>query len=114
MMHEVGLVQAALEIALRHAERHGAGRIHGLALRVGALSGAVPEALEFAFDVVTQGTIAEGARLEIQRVPISCTCAACGLEFHPPDFPLDCPRCQSPGARVTRGRELELDFVEIS
>ncbi|HEX8201511.1 MAG TPA: hydrogenase maturation nickel metallochaperone HypA [Isosphaeraceae bacterium] len=113
-MHEVGLMQAALEIALRHAERHGAGRVHGLALRVGPLSGAVPEALEFAFDVVAQGTIAEGARLEIRRVPILCACAACGLEFRPTDFPPDCPGCGRPGARVTHGRELELDSVEIS
>ena len=71
-MHEVGLMQTALEIALRHAHRHGAGRIHGRTLRVGPLSGAVPEALEFAFDVIAQGTIAEGARLVIRRVPISC------------------------------------------
>ena len=59
-MHEVGVMQSALEIALEQAGRQGASRIDCIALRVGMLSGVVPEALEFAFDVVARGTIAEG------------------------------------------------------
>ena len=59
-MHEVGVMQSALEIALEQAGRQGASRIDCIALRVGPLSGVVPEALEFAFDVVARGTIAAG------------------------------------------------------
>jgi len=109
-------MQATLEIALEHAARHGAGRIHRIALRVGDLAGVVPEALEFAFDVVTEGTIAEGARLEIVRVPLICACTVCGSEFQPPDvfFDFDCPQCHSMSARVRQGRELELGHLEVS
>jgi hydrogenase nickel incorporation protein HypA/HybF len=109
-------MQATLEIALEHAARHGAGRIHRIALRVGDFSGVVPEALEFALDVVSDGTIAEGAQLEIVRVPLICVCTSCGSEFQPLDgfFDFDCPQCHSMSARVRQGRELELDHLEVS
>ena len=64
-MHEVGLMQDALEIALEHARGQGARQIHRVWMRVGALSGAAPDALRFAFDVVAGGTMAEGARFDV-------------------------------------------------
>jgi hydrogenase nickel incorporation protein HypA/HybF len=113
-MHEVGVMQSALNIALEQAGRHGARRIDCIALRIGTLSGVVSEALEFAFDVVARGTIAEGGRLVVERVPILCACAGCGAEFRADDLAFDCPRCRRPGARVRHGRELELAYLEIS
>ena len=113
-MHEVGVMCEALEIALEQADRRGARRIHRITLRVGALSGVVPEALEFAFDAVAHGTIAEGARLVIDRVALACACAACGHEFQPPEFDYECPLCHAFGARVLRGQELELADLEVS
>ncbi len=113
-MHEVGLMQTALDIALEHAHREGAQRIHRITLRVGALSGTMPEALAFAFDVTTRGTPAEGARLEVERVPVVCRCSACAEEFEPPDIIFECPRCGQLSADVRQGRELELASLEVS
>ena len=48
-MHEVGLMQDALGLALEEARRQGASRVHQLTLRVGRLAGVEPEALAFAF-----------------------------------------------------------------
>ena len=69
-MHEVSLMQDTVIIATRQAREAGAQRIHRVAMKVGALSGAVPETLEFAFEIVAKGTIAEGATLDIERVPV--------------------------------------------
>src|SRR5690349_19555412 len=80
-MHEVGIIQDTLELAVKHAEASGAARVHHLRLRVGALSGAVPEALELAFDIVRRGTIAEDARLDIEAVPATWWCETCQKEF---------------------------------
>lgn len=113
-MHEVGVMRSALELALEQAGRQGANRIECIALRVGVLSGVVPEALEFAFDVVVRGTIAEGGRLVVEVVPILCACAGCDAEFRADDLIFDCPRCQRPGALVRHGRELELAYLEVS
>lgn len=113
-MHEVSVMQSALRLALEHAEGQNAGRIHGITLRVGRLSGVVPEALEFAFEVVTRGTIAEGATLTIEALPLRCHCPTCGLDFEPPEFDFTCPTCGDPRTRVSSGQELELACLEVS
>jgi len=112
-MHEVSIMQSTLEIALEHAAARHARRITALHLRIGALSGVVNEALEFAFDVVTAGTLAQGARLVIDSIPVACYCEACGVEFHPPDPFHECPTCGRPSARMLHGREMDLVSIEI-
>jgi hydrogenase nickel incorporation protein HypA/HybF len=68
-VHEAGLMQEALDLAVAAGRGHGAGRIVRLRLRVGADSGVVPDALAFAFEVIREGTIAATAALEMETVP---------------------------------------------
>lgn len=112
-MHEVSLIAEAVRIALETAQSAGAAQVRGLRLRVGALSGAVPEAMQFAWDVACQGTIAEGARLEIERVAPVCWCPFCGSEFASDDFFGECPSCRKPSGDLRCGRELEIAAVEM-
>jgi hydrogenase nickel incorporation protein HypA/HybF len=107
-------MQDTVIIATRQAREAGAHRIHRIMMQVGALSGAVPETLEFAFDIVAKGTMAEGATLQIERVPVLCYCAACAQEFEPKDFVCECTRCGRPSVEIRRGRELQLTSVEVS
>lgn len=113
-MHEVSLMQDLLELACEHARRRRASRIHRVVLRIGDLAGVVPEALELAFEVVTRGSMAEGACLEVEPVSAVCWCAGCREEFHPTDFMLLCPRCEQARVEVRHGRELELAWLEVS
>ena len=113
-MHEVGVMQDALELALAHADKFGARRIVAIKLRIGPLAGVEPEALTFAFDVVTSGTKAEGARLQIEDVPLVCMCPGCSAAFEPYGWIFECPRCQRTSSDVRQGRELELTSVEIA
>lgn len=112
-MHEVAIMSEALRMAEDAAKSAGADRILKLRLRIGSLSGVVPEALEFAFEAVSQGTLAEGAALEIERVPAACWCDNCRAEFECADFFNECPRCHQPGGDLRRGRELDLAAVEL-
>ena len=80
-MHEVSIMEEAVRMAVDAAKSAGASRVLALRLRVGALSGAVPEALRFAFDVVCRDTIAEGASLEMETVPAAGWCPVCRAEF---------------------------------
>ena len=113
-MHEVSLMQDTVIIATKQAREAGAQRIHRIMMKVGALSGAVPETLEFAFEIVAKGTIAEGARLDIERVPILCFCPTCGKDFEPADFVCECTGCGRPSTDIRRGRELQLTSLEVS
>jgi hydrogenase nickel incorporation protein HypA/HybF len=112
-MHEVSIMEEAVRMAVETAKASGAKRLLVLRLRVGALSGAVPEALRFAFDVVCHDTMAEGASLEIESIPAMCWCPGCRAEFEYVDFLSECPRCHQPGGELRRGRELEIASVEI-
>jgi hydrogenase nickel incorporation protein HypA/HybF len=113
-MHEIGIVQNTLELALKTAKDSGASRIHSLKLRVGAMTGVVPDALQFAFEALRQGTIADNAELVVETVPVNAWCANCQLEFEPGDLMGECPRCNTPSADLRGGRELELASMEIT
>ena len=115
-MHEVDMMQRALNSALEQAAKHGAQHIHRVTFRVGAESGVVPEVIEVAFAIATQGTLAAGAQLTIDHVPLVCFCYVCDQEFEPIDGDLlhTCPHCQRLGAEVRHGREFEIASIELS
>ena len=112
-MHEFSIMQCALDQALREARRAGAVRVHQIRLRVGVLSGVVPEALQFAFEALTAGTPAEGATLAIDDVPARFWCAPCGREFVSANLYSECPDCGTPSNELRAGRELELNSMEV-
>jgi len=60
---------------------------------VGEQSGVVPEALRFAFEVVAEATLAQGAELVIRSAPVVCRCQPCGKTFHPQSWVYRCPLC---------------------
>ena len=107
-------MEEAVRMAVETAKASGSDRVLALRLRVGALSGVVPEALRFAFDVVCRDTIAEGASLEIETVSAAGWCPVCRAEFACADFISECPRCHNPNGELRRGRELEIASVEIN
>lgn len=114
-MHELGLVESAMETVLRHAAERRAAQVNRVVLRIGSLAGVEPEALRFAFDVVTRGTIAEGAELEIEAVEAESFCAECRQTFTPEGgVVFICPRCGSLSGELRHGRELELARIELT
>jgi hydrogenase nickel incorporation protein HypA/HybF len=87
--------------------------VYEIRLRVGVLSGVVPDALQFAFQALTPGTPAEGAVLTIEEVPARFWCAACLREFAPANLYSGCPDCGEPSDELRAGRELELRSMEV-
>jgi hydrogenase nickel incorporation protein HypA/HybF len=112
-MHELSIMQSALSLALEQAQQAGAVRVHTIRLRIGALSGVVPDALEFAFEALTPGTMAEGGKLAIEHVPARFWCARCTREFQSDDMFAECPDCHVPSGELRAGREMEVASLEI-
>jgi len=113
-MHELSIAISLIEMASEEAERLGV-RVAALNVRLGPLSGVVREALLFSFDLAAEGTAVEGARLEIEEVPVVVFCPACAAERPLPgcqDF--RCPVCGTPTPQVVSGRELELATMEVT
>jgi hydrogenase nickel incorporation protein HypA/HybF len=112
-VHELSIMQNALNVALEQAAAARASQVCGIHLRIGALSGVVPDALQFAFEALRRGTLAEGAELAIEPVPARFWCAPCAREFQADDLMAECPDCHLPSAELRAGRELELTSLEI-
>ena len=113
-MHEVGLMANALEIALNHAQKQKATQVHRIGMRIGALAGVEPDALQFAFEALKRDTPAREAALEVEYVSLRVACRACAQEFAPEGYRYDCPFCGSTQTEVIAGRELDVVSVEMS
>lgn len=112
-MHELSVTQSLLEIAVRHGEQAGAQRITDLYLVIGQLSSIVDDSVSFYWDMISQGTIAEGATLHFRRVPVEMLCLDCGAHYTPPAGELACPTCSSTRVRVVTGDQFHLESINI-
>lgn len=112
-MHELSITQNLMEIAIRHANDAGAARINKLYVVVGQLSNIVDDSVQFYWDMISEGTIAEHAALEFCRVPARLHCDACGAEFrlNPENF--FCPECGSERIVITAGEEFYLESIDV-
>ncbi len=112
-MHEAAIAQGVLDLAIRTALQNGGGRINRIKLRLGEFRGVVREALEFSFEVMKRGTLAEQAELEVETVKLRVTCVQCGeCECSPRDYNFFCPSCGDP-LQIIAGREMQMEYVDM-
>ena len=112
-MHEMALCQALVQIVVDAARREGAARVAVVRVELGALSHAEPEALAFCFPAASRGTIAEGARLELLRVPGEAWCMTCVKPVPLASRYDPCPHCGGHRLRVTAGEEMRVRDMEV-
>jgi len=112
-MHEIGLMMSILESVEESAREAGATRVTRIDLSVGEMTEAVGEALEFAFDALTEGTLCEGAQLQVEYVKPFSRCLDCGCEFEHDRYHLACPDCDSWNTRLLAGRDLFIKSIEV-
>ncbi len=112
-MHELGISQSILDIALHHAHEAGASRIRELNLVIGELASVVDDSVQFYWDIIAKDTMAEGAVLNFKRLPARLRCTHCEH-----DFPMDhqdfvCPVCGSAQVAVAGGEEFFLESIDV-
>jgi hydrogenase nickel incorporation protein HypA/HybF len=112
-MHELSLIAGLFEILEEKARQHRAAKILTVRLKVGRLSGAVPELLVTAFDMYKKGTLAEEAELEAVAVPVKVRCRSCGAEFEVEDYVFHCPSCRATDLEILSGTDLFLERIEL-
>lgn len=110
-MHEAALAESILKIAADTAAANHANKITAVGLTLGEMAGVEVDALNFSFDVLKRGTIAESAVLKINRIPIRAECNKCGRAFVVERYNFFCPECG--GILILKsGRELLVEFVD--
>lgn len=112
-MHELALAEEIIQLVEAQARRDAFARVTRVRLVIGALAQVEAEALQFGFESVRRGTVADGATLEIDRPAGTAHCLACDSEV-----PLErrgdaCPRCGSSQVLITGGEELRVAELEV-
>jgi hydrogenase nickel incorporation protein HypA/HybF len=108
-VHELSITESVVAAVCEHV---GDTAVRSLTLEIGRLSGVVPDAVRFCFELCAQGTPCEGARLEILDTPGRARCRDCDDEIELPDRIALCP-CGSANLEITGGGQLKIKQLEI-
>ena len=112
-MHEMSLCEGVLQILMANARSQGYRQVKGVWLEIGGLSGVEVEAMRFSFDVVTRGTLADQARLEIIEVPGEAWCMQCSKTVAVARRFDAWPDCGSYQLQVTGGEQMRVKELEV-
>ncbi|MFC4945990.1 hydrogenase maturation nickel metallochaperone HypA [Pseudonocardia sp. GCM10023141] len=109
-MHELSITQTVVSTI---TQRMGTARVRRIRLEIGKLSGLVPDAVRFCFEMVAAGTTCEHALLEIDEPPGRAHCRSCGSDFATSEVLPLCDACDSADIAVLGGTELRIKEVEV-
>jgi hydrogenase nickel incorporation protein HypA/HybF len=108
-VHELAITEGIVAAVVERMPDVAVRRVH---LSIGRLSGVVPDAVRFCFDLVTAGTTLDGAVLEIDEPGGRVACRRCAAEFDTDEVLVLCS-CGSADVELLRGRELRIRAVEV-
>ena len=108
-MHELAITESVLSQSLAEARKQGATRIRRIKLAIGEGMSIVPDCVQFYFDSIKKGTLAEQAKLEVETVPLRIRCKKCRANVE--DMIPTCG-CNA-GVDIVSGQELNIDYIEI-
>ena len=112
-MHELAITESILNIASKVAAENSAKKVKSVRIMLGQYSGVVPQCIQDYFDVISKGTIADGAVLDIRRIPVVIGCNSCGKESEIDRMNVRCPLCGSTDIKLIHGREFYIDSLEV-
>lgn len=112
-MHELPVTQSLLKLAVEHAEAAEAACVTDIYIEIGQLSSYVDDSIQFYWDLISKGTVAQGARLHFHRVPMELECFDCATCFRPTGASFECPECKSDRVKVVSGDVFQLVGLDV-
>ncbi len=113
-MHELSITEDILRIVSEHATSADATSVTEIQLVIGELASFIDDSIQFYFDILSPGTVAEGAVLHFRRIKTRFRCRQCGQEFTPVDRNWICPACSALGGDVIAGKEFYVESITVS
>lgn len=112
-MHELSITEHLLEDCIRIARENHASRIRVIHLCIGQLRGIVPDCIQIYLDMLSEGTMAEGAQITAEFPPVRVQCRDCGREGEITPHHLQCPHCGSLKLKLLTGKEFYIKSMEV-
>ena len=113
-MHKLVIAESILKIALQHAESAEANSVADLHIVMGELSTNVDDSVQFYWDIISQGTIAEKALLHFHRIPAEFVCRDCGNPYKPEEDSFSCPKCTSLRVKLVDGDGFYVESIDVN
>lgn len=113
-MHELSLCQNLVEILEKQAQQHGAKRVTGVWLELGAFACVEESALRFGFEVTCRGTLAEGCLLHLSSRPSQAWCWQCNQSVEVSGMEDVCPLCHNPGLQRENDNGMQIKSIEVA
>lgn len=113
-MHELAVTENIIKICCEEVQRHEVQRVLEVRLDIGELKGLIPNCIQYYFDIASKGTPAEGAKLVINKIPITMKCKNCGLEKEAaPCIGFSCEKCGGQDFKMVKGNEFLIQSLEV-
>ena len=115
-MHELYVTKSIFQVVLKHATKGNVRQVISVNLEIGSLSDLEGEWIQRYFDRLSENTVVEGAKLNINRVPVVFNCSLCKQSFEinsPLDINLSCPHCRSREVSLVSGRDYRVKNMEV-
>lgn len=112
-MHELPVTERIAEVCLKHAQKNNAQHIRKVNIILGELTGIHDHHVSFYWDMVTRGTIAEGAELHFSKIPVRAFCPKCLNEFVVKDCNQTCLECGEIYTELISGQECLVEGIEV-
>ena len=112
-MHELWLCKSILEILTQKALEKKCTRVKQIVLEIGQLAAIDKAALIFSFNIATEGTLAENARLQIIDIPAEAFCESCQKTGPVQQYYDACQSCGAHALNITQGEELRVQSMVV-
>ncbi len=112
-MHEVSIAEEIKDIVIKNLKKNNAKKVKRIVLQIGKLTSIVPDALLFAFEVISKNTPLENAKVEIETIEIKAKCKSCKKVFKLENFEYQCPSCKKTDFQIIEGREMVIRTIEM-
>ncbi|MDP9850113.1 hydrogenase maturation nickel metallochaperone HypA [Streptosporangium lutulentum] len=110
-MHEFGIAEAILTAVENRADGR---RVQRARVRAGALLRITEPAINHAFAMISEGSLAEGAQVELVVIPVSLTCRSCERTATSVDPFAVCPECGGTDIDSEGGDDLVLESIQMA
>jgi len=112
-MHEYPITQQIIKIAAEHCKKAHGTKVTAVNLVIGDYSGYVGDSVHMYFDLISEGTVCEGAEVHIEHIKPKLQCEDCGELFDKPILSFECPKCGGQGGPTDIGKEFYIESIEI-
>ncbi|MBN2412434.1 hydrogenase maturation nickel metallochaperone HypA [candidate division KSB1 bacterium] len=113
-MHEVGIANEIIRIINDIMGEHPGQKVDKVKVVIGEMIAVVPDSLTFAYTALTENTLLQNSKLDIEIVPLTARCNVCSRKFNIKEFEMTCPYCFSQDIAVNNGNELYIKELEVS